>query len=306
MSTEGESGEQGKRVLMGVDAGTESIRVGLFDMTGNLVHSDSMPYQTTFPHNGWAEQSPEDWWALLGECSRKVLRDSGVHPLQVKGISIDTTCCSVVALDSEGQPLRPCLLWMDSRSANQCRSILSAAKGDSSLQVNSGGQGPLSAEWMIPKALWIKENEPDIWARATYVCEKQDYINFNLTGCMVASACNVAARWHFNAQKAVNCSLSASGESIDWASNDHGRPVSLLSKVGLLDVLDRWPTQVVALGSAIGQGLTKTAADHLGLSEGIVVAQGGPDAFVGMVYNLRVESLAPKPFLYQSLYCFFQ
>ena len=69
------------------------------------------------------------------------------------------------------QALRPCLLWMDVRASRQAARVL--ATGDAALQVNGGGQGPVSAEWMIPKALWIKENEPAVFEKARWICEYQ-------------------------------------------------------------------------------------------------------------------------------------
>ena len=80
------------------------------------------------------------------------------------------------------KPLRPCLLWMDGRAAEQCIYIMDKAKGDPALMVNCGGCGPLSAEWMIPKALWVKQQEPEVWDRVEHVCDKQDYMNYLLTG----------------------------------------------------------------------------------------------------------------------------
>jgi ribulose kinase len=187
------------------------------------------------------------------------------------------------------------LLRMDSRAADQCMTILHRAKGDPSLQVNSGGEGPLSAEWMIPKAMWIKENEPQTWMKAKYICEKQDYLNFHLTGCMVTSACNVAARWHFNAQKALQytelLSSHNDAEEIDWQMDNRGRPVSLLEKIELLDLLEKWPSSVLPMGGKIGEGLTAQAAEHLGLNKGVMVVQGGPDAFVGMVSLIRYPGM---------------
>ncbi|KAJ1479534.1 hypothetical protein T484DRAFT_2865394 [Baffinella frigidus] len=92
---------------------------------------------------------------------------------------------------------------MDSRSAPQAAKILQlASQGPEdagvkrSLAVNSGGKGPLSAEWMLPKSLWLKENDREVWDKAETVCEYQDYINLRLTGKLVASSYNVAARWH--------------------------------------------------------------------------------------------------------------
>ncbi|CAM9243226.1 unnamed protein product [Scytosiphon promiscuus] len=149
---------------------------------------------------------------------------------------------------------------MDMRSAGCADQV--ASTGDFALRVNSGGKGPVSAEWMIPKALWLKQNEPDLFARAEHVCEYQDFINFRLTGRMVASVNNASVRWHY--------------------STTHGWPVSLLEKVDLIDLKAKWPQEVIALGDVVG-GITAEAAKHLGLPEGIPVAQGGADAFVGMI-----------------------
>ena len=193
------------RYVIAADAGTESCRSAIFDITtGQCIKSVSIPYKsgTTYPKPGYAEQSPADWWNALGEGCRKAIEDSNIDANEIKSICVDTTACSVVALDSDYNPIRPCLLWMDTRAANQCIEILEKGNGDDALFVNCNKKGPLSAEWMIPKALWIKQNEPDVWTNAKYVCEKQDYINYKLSGVYCASGCNVGARWHWNAQNA--------------------------------------------------------------------------------------------------------
>ena len=156
---------------------------------------------------------------------------------RIKGISVDTTACSVVALDNNFKPLRKSLLWMDTRSSPETDLILQSGRGDPALNVNCDGEGPLSAEWMLPKSLWIKRNEPEIWNNAQFICEKQDYLNLKLTGRYCASGCNVAARWHWNAEEA--CSLDRTG---DGSGDRHrGRPVRLLHKIGLSDILEKWP-----------------------------------------------------------------
>ena len=99
------------------------------------------------------------------------------------------------------------MLWMDGRAAEQCDYILEKARGDPSLAVNCGGQGPISAEWMIPKALWIQQEEPKVWQQAACICEKQDYINFLLTDKICMSGCNAAIRWHVDAHRPVDLGL---------------------------------------------------------------------------------------------------
>ena len=124
--------------VIGVDLGTESARVGLFSVTGEMVETAAVPYPTTFPNVGWAEQNPEDWWRCLGEACRKVTSSAykkGINEKEIKGLCVDTTACSVVMLDDQNVPLRNCLLWCDARSAPQCEQILRKAKGDPALQV---------------------------------------------------------------------------------------------------------------------------------------------------------------------------
>lgn len=247
--------------VIGVDGGTESIRAGVFDLSGRPLAFASTPYKTDFPHPAWAEQNPQDWWNGLGLSVRKALAEAGVRKEDVVGLSVDTTCCSVVALDDQGQALRPALIWMDVRSSQETELVLKT--GDAALVVNSNGQGPVSAEWMVPKALWIARNEPEIFKKATTICEYQDYINFHLTGRMVASIGNIAPRWHYRASAG-------------------GFPVSLVEKLGIPELAKKWPREITKLGEVIGP-LTAKAADHCGLMAGTPVAQGGPDAFIAMI-----------------------
>jgi sugar (pentulose or hexulose) kinase len=162
--------------LIGVDGGTESLRAGVVDLDGTPLAFASEAYPTRFPHPGWAEQWPHDWWRALGVAVRGAVAEAKVKREDIAAICVDTTCCSVVPLDARGQPLRPALIWMDVRSAAQAARVV--ASDDPALCVNSGGAGPVSAEWMIPKALWLLENEPDTFAAARTICEFQDYMNF--------------------------------------------------------------------------------------------------------------------------------
>lgn len=247
------------RHFIGVDGGTESLRAGVFDERGNPLAFAATAYKTEFPRPARAEQNPADWWQALGESVRKAVAEAGVSPSSIAAICLDTTCCSVVALDAKGDPVRPALIWMDVRSGEQARRI--ANSGDPALRVN--GYGPVSAEWMAPKALWLKEHEPENFGAATYVCEYQDYLNHKLTGRMVGSLNNASIRWHYDNSRG-------------------GFQASLFEKVGLGEVLEKFPREILAMGDVIGP-LTPEAAAHLGLPQSTPVIQGGADAFVAMV-----------------------
>ena len=163
---------------------------------------------------------------------------------------------------------------MDARSAPQTERILDECRGDLALNVNCGGEGPLSAEWMTCKALWLKQNEPEIWTKAGSICEYQDYINYRLTGKMVASSCNAASRWHWDGEECLRESTKADPYP--------GRPMTLYNKLDMPELAEKLPRKCLPMGSVIG-GLTPEAAAHLGLPAGLPVTQGGPDAFVGMI-----------------------
>ncbi|WP_181701019.1 FGGY-family carbohydrate kinase [Chthonobacter albigriseus] len=247
--------------VIGIDGGTESLRAHVFDLEGRPRGSHATPYQTAFPEPGRAEQNPDDWWAAVGSATQGALKASGVDAGDVIAIAIDTTSCTVVALDGEGRPLRPSMIWMDVRAAREAADV--AASGDPALRINGGGAGPVSAEWMIPKALWLKRHQPEVFERAARICEYQDYLNWRCTGRWVASLDNVSIRWHYQ---------SAHG----------GWPISLLARMGLEALQEKWPREVLAPGEIVG-GLTREAAAHMGLRPDTPVVQGGADAFIGMI-----------------------
>ena len=185
--------ESKPRLSVAVDVGTESLRVAVFDEDGVVVGSATEAHETFYPAPGRAEQVPDAWWHNLGVACKRAVGDRAAD---VAALCLATTSCTVVACDAAGAPLRDCLLWMDARSATEAEDILEMGAGDPALRVNSGGAGPISAEWMLPKALWLKRHEPETWDNAAVVCECQDWLNFKLTGGWAAGGSNVATRWH--------------------------------------------------------------------------------------------------------------
>ena len=243
------------------DGGTESVRARVYGLSGTCLASAAVPYETKFSSGARAEQNPEDWWSGFVKAARKAIADSSVDPSAIEAITLATTSCTVVALDAGGKPLRPSIIWMDVRASAEADAVLATA--DIALQANGGGRGPVSAEWMIPKALWLARNEPEIFEKADTICEYQDFMTLRLTGEKAASLNNVSLRWHYSTDRG-------------------GFPVTLLEKLGLSDLLQKWPSRVVAPGEVIG-GLCATAASELGLSQSVKVVQGGADALIGMI-----------------------
>ena len=243
------------------DGGTESLRARIYDLAGTCLGQKAVAYETTFSPGARAEQNPEDWWQALVAATAGAVAAAGIDPAEVEAMCFATTCCTVVALDAEGRALRPALLWMDVRAHAEADAVL--ATGDAALAINGAGQGPVSAEWMIPKALWLKRHEPAVFDAAHTICEYQDFLTLRLTGERCASLDNAGLRWHYSSRNG------------GWARG-------ILQALGLEALEAKWPARVVAPGDVVGT-LTPGAAAALGLRRDVKVVQGGADALIGMI-----------------------
>jgi FGGY-family pentulose kinase len=247
-----------KTYLLGLDVGTQSLRAALVDPGGATVAFGVSPIETTYPRPGWAEQNPEQWWFAASDAVGRAYRQGGIRPEQVVGIGLDCTACTVVACDLGGAPLRPALLWMDQRSHAEAEVI--SRSGNPVLRYVSGRVSP---EWMLPKALWLKNIEPETYRRAGRIVECTDWMMHRLTGQWTLSLNHVAAKWNY-------------------ARPDGGWPRALLKEVGLEDLEGKWPETIVPLGRGEGR-LSPEASQALGVKPGTPVAQGGIDAYLGML-----------------------
>ena len=245
--------------VLGIDMGTGGARVGLFDTKGNPICFCGENYPLYTPTSGRAEQDVNEWWEAICKASRKAIVTSGIAPDSIKGMSVDTTCCTVLLSGEDMIPLRRPILWMDVRASEQAKRI--SASGHDALKYN--GYGMVSAECLPAKALWIKENEPELWNKATRFYECTDWLMYKLTGEYTASINCASARWYYN-------------------SHEGGYPIDFYEKIGLEDLAQKLPERVVQMGDFVG-GLTGNAAEELGLKAGIPVGEGGADAFVGVI-----------------------
>lgn len=247
--------------VMGLDFGTESVRAAICDVEGTLVGLAAQPYRTALPRPGWAEQDPREWWSAASTAVPLALRDAGLSPAQITGLSCDATTMTVVCADSDGAPLRPAIMWMDLRAVEQAGR---AAESASVARLyNGGGTMPASAEWYPFKAAWLKENDPDVYRRAAYVVDAADWLSHQLTGQWGVNINSAAERMYYN--------------------RDHGGwPTDFYDEVGAGDVFEKLPSSIIDLGSTIGL-LTPAAASDLGLLPGTPVAQGGGDAWTGQI-----------------------
>jgi sugar (pentulose or hexulose) kinase len=205
MDGRGEDTMAGSPYLLGIDLGTESVRAGLFDPEGTPVAFHAEEVATRHPRPGWAEQDPGQWWSSLVAAVKGAKVAAGAAPEEVAAISVDATSSTVLAVDEHGEHLRPAIMWMDVRAADQAQRIQET--GDPALKHN--GFGPVSAEWGLPKALWLKEREPGTWRAARHVCDCGDWVIQRLTGEWAASINFASAKYCYDRDEGGWCSITS-------------------------------------------------------------------------------------------------
>lgn len=248
-----------QRYVLGLDGGTEGLRVGVFDLEGNPLVFVRNAYPTNFPRPSWAEQNPDDWWSAAVKGVREALAQLGSDGSDIAAISVGATSSTVVCLDGDGRPLAPAIIWMDVRAGQEASEI--AASGSPSVALS--GMKSASAEWLPAKSLWLKRHKPEIFDNAEWITEYTDYLTWRLSGKKVACLNTAAIRSYYDS------------ENGGWASE-------LYRTIGIPELTEKLAQTVVPMGGLVGP-LSPSAQKELGLPETVQVVMGGADAFVAQV-----------------------
>ncbi len=166
------------KYVIGIDIGTSAVKSVLVSEEGRVVCEHAESYPLHRPNPGWSEQNPEDWAERTIASLRKLMEKSQVAPSDVEGISFSGQMHGLVLVDAEGKPLRPAILWNDTRTTPQCRRI-EQTLGTRLLDIarNRALEG-----FTLPKLLWVQEHEPEILSRASLFLLPKDYVRYRLTG----------------------------------------------------------------------------------------------------------------------------
>jgi xylulokinase len=166
-------------LLLGIDVGTSGSKALLIDERGKVLASATFDYPMFTPRPLWAEQNPENWWTATVGSIRKVLHDSGVDTGHIAGIGLTGQMHGLVMLDKRGNVLRPCIMWNDQRTGPQCAAITEQIGARRLLQLTGN---PVLPGFTAPKVVWVRDNEPEIYANMAQILLPKDYIRYRLTG----------------------------------------------------------------------------------------------------------------------------
>ena len=279
-------------MYLGIDVGTGSCRAGVFNEQGDLLGTAKREIEIFRDGGHIVEQSSENIWSCVCESVKEVLSKSEISAEQIKGIGFDATC-SLVVLDTEGQPLsvslsgshqRNIIVWMDHRATKQAAQI-----NNTGHRVLDYVGGTISPEMETPKLLWLKENIPSTFEAAGGFFDLTDYLTWRATGDKSRSVCTVTCKWTYLAHEKA------------WDA-------SYFEKIGLGDLtknnFERIGSKIVEPSKPLGHGLTKQAALDLGLVEGTPVAAGLIDAHAGGVGTIGATSAKGAPATSRMAYVF--
>ena len=274
------------RFILAHDLGTSGNKATLFDAQGNLVGSAFAPYDTAYPRPNWAEQQPQAWWEAVCSTSQKLLASSGVPAAEIAAIGFSGMMMGCLPVDADGTPLRSCIIWADQRAQEEAAFVAERCGADE-VYLRSGHR--TSAAYCAPKMLWVRNHQPDIYARAAKFLVPKDYIVHRLTGVFATDYSDASGTLLF-----------------DLTARRWHQP--------FLDVLDlsveQLPTPYPS-NTVVGQ-VTPHAARECGLAPGTPVVIGGGDGscagigagviepgaaycVIGTSAWISVSTLAPAP-----------
>ena len=164
-------------LYIGIDLGTSAVKLLLMQEDGTMLRTLQRGYPISFPHSGWSEQDPEDWWAQTCAGVRALLE--GYDPAQVQGLSFGGQMHGLVALDDQDRVHRPAILWNDGRTAEET-AYLDQMVGEDALAQYTGNIA--FAGFTAPKLLWMRKHEPENFSRIRKIMLPKDYITYVLTG----------------------------------------------------------------------------------------------------------------------------
>ncbi len=241
--------------IIGIDVGTSGTKTAIFNEKGEAVASTTVEYPLLTPHPGWTEQNPEDWWQATVDSLRKCLSTVKIDKGAIKGIGLSGQMHGSVFLDKDRNVVRPAILWNDSRTAEECAEITRKV-GEKRLHELTCN--PALTGFTAPKAVWLKNKEPENFKKTATLLLPKDHVRYRLTGELAAEVSDGAGSLLFNVPKRTWCP-------------------EVLEALG---IPESWMPPMYESTDVIGR-ITQKVADETGLAAGTPVVGGGADNTCG-------------------------
>lgn len=241
-----------------LDIGTGSTRAAVMAADGRVLLIASRSYEQIVPAYGWSEQRPADWWSAACACLREVTAEARHEGWHIQAVAACGQMHGTVLVDADGAPTREAVpLWNDKRTLEYVREFESSERLSDWLPVTAN---PPTPAWPAFKLQWLRDHDPDAWARATHVLMPKDYINLRLTGERAMDWTDAACSFLFDARTGT------------WSQR-------LLDRLGL----EGSKLAPIRLPSEVLGTVTAEASSATGLVRGTPVLVGGADYPVALL-----------------------
>jgi xylulokinase len=190
-----------ERLALVVDLGTTGAKVGVATLAGRVVWCENHELESTLTPDGGATQDAGSWWTLVAASTRRATASGAFDPERIEAVGLTGQWASTVPVDSDGEPVGPCLLWMDSSGGRLVRRHIGGwlagydPKAIATWVRRSGGAPSLDGNDPLGHRLWLKHEAPAVWARTRWLLEPVDYLAMRLTGVAAASRASMTASW---------------------------------------------------------------------------------------------------------------
>ncbi len=272
--------------FLGLDIGTGGSRAVVIDETGRTIAAGWSDHENfRSPHAGWAEQDPDDWWRASCDAIRNCLASGAVNADEIAGIAFSGQMHGSVLLGDDDRPLRPALLWCDQRTDEQCREI-TARIGEAEL-INAVSNRATTG-FTLPKLLWIKEHESDVWARKKSFLLPKDYVRLRLSGDKASDVADLSGTLMFDIAERMWSDRILDEFEIDrrWLPSVH----ESIEQTGVVSTHGAKATGLTA-GTRIFAGGSDNAAGAIGMG---IVEPGSLSVTIGTSGVVLAASDAPK------------
>ena len=243
--------------LMGLDISTTGAKALIIDESGAVIAVANTPQPISQPKPLWSEQNPADWWAGISASIRSALAQSGLTGDDIAAIGLTGQMHGLVLLDDQGEVLRPSILWNDQRTQAQCDTMTERIGAERLIELTGN---PAVTGFTAPKILWVRDNEPDVYARAKQVLLPKDYIRYKLTGSYATDLAGASGTSLLNVAE-----RAWSAEVLD-----------------ALEIPAEWLPPVHE-GTAVTSTISPAGAAVTGLKVGTPVVGGGGDQAAGAI-----------------------
>lgn len=245
------------KYVLGIDLGTSAVKTCLMNEAGKIVDEASFEYKLYHEKPNYSEQKPSDWMDGVKQTIREIMSRFTDEKEAIVGISYSGQMHGLVLIDEQGAVLRPAILWNDTRTTEQCRQIVELVGQERLLAIT---KNPALEGFTLPKLLWVKQHEPEIFAQAAYFLLPKDYVRFAMTGHVHAESSDATGTLLLNIEQG------------DWSKE-------IADAVGI--DLSICPP-VIEATTAVGT-ITAEFAEQAGLSATTKVYGGGADNACGAV-----------------------